>query len=418
MTTKLLLYAQSYDTHRCRHALECLQSIVTSNTRGFILSAALSVISEHPGPGSNRSLRALLLKHEASIRDQHNKSTGDSSPVTRNFMETVLSVLLWFMQSCLPSSHTQLTNMIADESLVDDNALIQTMAARICCCMVEQLDVAFASPSSSMPTSGGYIQALFTLCGVHDVLLSCVATTLQQQLDKDACPQCLWAVDSSMALMVEMLKLTFSVLRLEYSQGLSSCLSDTAQSEWKVNDGQFGWHVLELCPLAQQPQLLALILHGLSSIENELIVHHFLQLFCNALPLFGAILPTVVQQVVTKLCTVLRRLTLKQSKVVVAALAHIMRFCLSKSDETVAVSHIGKRHFLLDFDGLTGMSPLVGHFVVSPVRDKDREAVDNAAIVCLSVLPRTLRSLLCVWKNMNESKHLPIAKVLVAYPLV
>lgn len=418
MESKLLVYDQPYDTHRCRHALECLQSIVTADSHGFISAAAQSVVSQHAGLMGPRNIISLLMKHEGSIaRSASNKSTGDSSPVSRNYMETLLSVLLWFMQCYMPSGRS-VSSDVEEKASIEDNALIQTMATKICVLIMEQLDSAFAWSSSSfhLPASGGYIRALFTLCDVHQVLLSCLAATLRQQLDRHACPQFLWAVDSSMALMVEMLKLTFAVLRLEYSHGLSHRLSEKAQSMWKVTlhgdvNGVSSWQVLELCPLAQQPPLLALILHGLSSTESERVLQHFLQFLCNALPLFGAILPVLVQHVIVRLCTVLRRCSLRQSQLLVSALAHIMQFCLVGSDETAASSHSAKRSFMLDFDILTGTSPLSSHVVVPPIGDKEKEGDENEAAVCLSLLPRTLRSLTSVWKNASEVEHLGTAKV-------
>ena len=418
MQSSLLLYVQYYDTHRCRHALECLQSIVTSDTHGFISSAALSVVSQHAGLSGVKNIRSLLLKHEASIADSKTKTMGDSSPVTRNYMETVLSLLLWFMQSYFPASHSISSDDIEDKAVIEDNALIQTMSTKICSQIIEQLDSAFASSSSSnihLPASGGYIRALFTLCGVHKALLSCLSITLQQQLDKLACPQFLWAVDSSKALMVETIKLTFAVLRLEYSQGLSKSLAETAQSIWSYEyntNKPSSLDVLELCPLSQQPSLLALILHGLSSTESEHVMQHFLQLLCNVLPLLGAILPVITQHVVVRLCAVLRRCSLRQSKLLVTALAHITQFCLTKSEETLtSPSHRVKKPVVLDFDGLTGMSPLSSQVVIPTTGGDNGEGVKSAAAVCLSLLPQTLRSLATVWKNVLEVEHLPVAKV-------
>jgi hypothetical protein len=392
---------------------------VTSDTHGFISSAALSVVSQHAGLTGLKNIRSLLAKHEASISDGKTKMMGDTSPVTRNYMETVLSVLLWFMQSYFPASHLLSSDDIESKTLVEDNALIQTLSTKICSQIIEQLDSAFASSSSSnihLPASGGYIQALFTLCKVHKALLSCLSITLQQQLDELACPQFLWAVDSSKALMVETIKLTFAVLRLEYSQGLSNSLSETAQTIWNHEydaNKPSSLDVLELCPLSQQPCLLALILRGLSSTESEHVMQHFLQLLCNALPLLGAMLPFVMKHVVSRLCTVLRQCSVRQSKLLATALAHIIQFCLTKSEETlVSPAHRAKKPVILDFDGLTGMSPLSSQVVILTAKGDNGEGVKSAATVCLSLLPRTLRALAVVWKSISEMQHLPVAKQL------
>ena len=407
----LFLYSRLYDTRRCRHALECLHAIVAADSASFVSAAALSAIGQQSTVSAAWTLNALLRQHENSVAGQKfDKDVVEaSSPVTRNYMDTVLTLLLWFSQSYFRPDLVINGGGDGDEA-VRENDVIQIAAVDVCRLIVEHLGCAMSSSSIGVAsTSGGYIEALFTICGLRQIVLAALSTSLHLVANADRWRGVVaWIDDVNRTRQVRLIRLVFAVLKLEESQNLCWSFADSAVTFWR--DGTWkrstttpdAVPILSMCPLAQQPRLLSLLLTGIRESGNSLLRDRWLQLACSSLPCFGVVVSAAaLEEIVGTLLDLLlldassRSATLSE----IAALAHVCIFCLLDLDAVA----LAKSTTLLDFDSLVGLPPLVDRVVGGAQTSNGnafRVQLQKTKIICLGMLTKIWNAFVSVWERV------------------